>query len=100
VIGAVTREQQPQTARQLIMVCRVQTIQNPAFSRHQFCQCGIYRLPASICQLDENAAPVVWVILPGNEASVGEPVYPIGHRSGCDERFSKQLPRRQPVRRA
>ena len=82
------------------MVCSGQAIQNLALGRHQFCQRGIDRLPAGVGQLDEDAAPIIGVILPDDQASPGEAIYPIGHGARCDERFAYQLTRRQPVWRS
>jgi hypothetical protein len=62
----MTCEQQPEAAGQLIMVCSVQAIQNLALRRHQLCQCGIDRLPANLGQLDQNAAAIIRVIMPGD----------------------------------
>lgn len=75
------------------MVSNVQSGGDLVLGRHQLQQCGVYRFPANIGELDQNTAPIIGVILSRDESSFDEPVDPIRHRSRCDQSFSEQLSR-------
>ena len=98
-IGPVPSEQQPQVVGELIMLSDIQGGENSVLSGQQFGQGRIDCFLTSVGQLNQHAAPVVRMILSGNQAAAGEPVHPIGHRSGRDQGLTHQLTWRQPVRR-
>jgi len=52
-----------------------------AFRGHQLCQRSIDHVLAGVGQLNQDTAPVLGMIMPGDKSTVGEPVYAIGHRS-------------------
>jgi hypothetical protein len=95
----MTGEQQPQAASELIMLRDIENGQDLALRCHQLCQRCVYRIPASLGQLNQDAASIIGVILPRHKPSVGESVHPIRHCSRGDESLAQQLPRRKPVRR-
>lgn len=92
-IATVPGEQQPQATGELIMLCDVQRGQDPTFCGQQLCQRRVHCLPARFGQLNQHAAPIIGVILPGDQPARGEPVHPVGHRPRRDHGFPQQLPR-------
>ena len=63
------------------MIPGVERAHDLAFRGHQLCQRRIDHVLAGIGQPNQDTAPILGMIMPGNKSAVGEPVYAIGHCS-------------------
>ena len=81
LIAGGPSEEQSQSAGKLIMVRDVERAHDLAFRGHQLCERRIDHVLAGIGQPNQDTAPVVGMIMPGDKSAVGEPVYAIGHGS-------------------
>lgn len=75
------------------MLGNIENSQDLTLRRHQLCQRRVYRIPAGLRQLNQDAASIIGVILPRDKPSVSESIHPVRHRPGGDEGFAQQLPR-------